>query len=69
MTCENQKKDCFLEGAFKKMHVNFSSSIVIGTFSSEDRRNRKIGGCMVGVTRAAISVTVGRWVGNVGCRW
>ena len=51
------------------MHVNFSSSIVIGTFSSEDRRNRKIGGCMVGVTRAAISVTVGRWVGNVGCRW
>ena len=50
------------------MHVNFSSSIVIGTFSSEDRRNRKIGGCMVGVTRAAISVTVGRWLGNVGCR-
>ena len=30
------KKYCFLEGAFKKMHVNFSSS-------SENRRVRKTG--------------------------
>ena len=27
-SCENIKKDCFLEGAFKKLHVNFSSSIL-----------------------------------------
>ena len=43
LTCARHvkiEKNRFLEGVFKKMHVNFSSSI--GTLSSEDRRNEKI---------------------------